>query len=328
MRTGKKKLGRMIRITVSWIVVMIILFPIYWILLTSVRPVDEILAYPPKFLPDLTTASTRHYATVLSGKMGSSTNQYGLPTFFLNSVILSVTTTAVTVFISLFTAYGLVRVRFRGRNLASHLILLCYLVPGIALMIPMFTIAVQLRLNNTLAGVILFQIAMNLPLGIWFVKAFIQGIPESLEEASRLDGCNRIQVIQKIILPLAVPGLVVVGFNTFLSSWNDYLLPSILIDKEGLKPLMVNYLGRGDGIRRHYYDTCVFYLFLFSEIHCGRLVHGCGKRLKMASASFPCAKTAQERSQNEKTDSFNINVNNCFIVSVGRMRKQLIRSNG
>lgn len=228
MRTGKKKLGRMIRITVSWIVVMIILFPIYWILLTSVRPVDEILAYPPKFLPDLTTASTRHYATVLSGKMGSSTNQYGLPTFFLNSVILSVTTTAVTVFISLFTAYGLVRVRFRGRNLASHLILLCYLVPGIALMIPMFTIAVQLRLNNTLAGVILFQIAMNLPLGIWFAKAFIQGIPESLEEASRLDGCNRIQVIQKIILPLAVPGLVVVGFNTFLSSWNDYLLPSIL----------------------------------------------------------------------------------------------------
>ncbi len=251
MRTGKKKLGRMIRITVSWIVVMIILLPIYWILLTSVRPVDEILAYPPKFLPDLTTASTRHYATVLSGKMGSSTNQYGLPTFFLNSVILSVTTTAVTVFISLFTAYGLVRVRFRGRNLASHLILLCYLVPGIALMIPMFTIAVQLRLNNTLAGVILFQIAMNLPLGIWFAKAFIQGIPESLEEASRLDGCNRIQVIQKIILPLAVPGLVVVGFNTFLSSWNDYLLPSILIDKEGLKPLMVGlyiYFNQNIGI--------------------------------------------------------------------------------
>ena len=251
MRTGKKKLGRKIRITVSRIVVMIILFPIYWILLTSVRPVDEILAYPPKFLPDLTTASTRHYATVLSGKMGSSTNQYGLPTFFLNSVILSVTTTAVTVFISLFTAYGLVRVRFRGRNLASHLILLCYLVPGIALMIPMFTIAVQLRLNNTLAGVILFQIAMNLPLGIWFAKAFIQGIPESLEEASRLDGCNRIQVIQKIILPLAVPGLVVVGFNTFLSSWNDYLLPSILIDKEGLKPLMVGlyiYFNQNIGI--------------------------------------------------------------------------------
>lgn len=251
MRTDKKKLGRMIRITVSWIVVMIILFPIYWILLTSVRPVDEILAYPPKFLPDLTTASTRHYATVLSGKMGSSTNQYGLPTFFLNSVILSVTTTAVTVFISLFTAYGLVRVRFRGRSLVSHLILLCYLVPGIALMIPMFTIAVQLRLNNTLAGVILFEIAMNLPLGIWFAKAFIQGIPESLEEASRLDGCNRIQVILKIILPLAVPGLVVVGFNTFLSSWNDYLLPSILIDKEGLKPLMVGlyiYFNQNIGI--------------------------------------------------------------------------------
>ena len=247
----QKKIKRMIRIVASCLVVLLIIFPIYWIAVTSVRPVDEILTYPPELLPDLKTASLQHYKTVLSGKMGSSTNRYGLPTFFMNSVIISVTTTAVTIILSLLAAYSLVRIPFKGRNVVQHLILVCYLIPGIALMIPMFSIAVKFKLNNTIQGVILFQIAMNLPLGIWFAKAFIKGIPESLDESAKLDGCSRLQVIWKIILPLAVPGLVVVGFNTFLSSWNDYLLPSILIDLERLKPLMVGlyiYFNQNIGI--------------------------------------------------------------------------------
>lgn len=247
----QKRAKRAVRIAASCFVVLLIIFPIYWIAITSVRPIDEVLTYPPRLVPDLKTASLQHYETVLSGKMGSSTNRYGLPTFFLNSVVISAVTTAVTILLSLFAAYSLVRIPFKGRNIVNHLILVCYLIPGIALLIPMFSIAVKLHLNNTLQGVILFQIAMNLPLGIWFAKAFIKGIPESLDESAKLDGCNRLQVIWKIILPLAVPGLVVVGFNTFLASWNDYLLPSILIDLERLKPLMLGlyiYFNQNIGI--------------------------------------------------------------------------------
>lgn len=235
----KKRIRRFVRIVFAWLAVAVIIFPIYWIALTSIRPIEEILTYPPKFLPNPRTVTLKYYKTVLSGKIGSSTNQYGLPTFFLNSVFITGITTAAVIFLSLLAGYSLVRVPFRGRKLVSHLILLCYLIPSIALMIPMFSMAVKLKLNNTLHGVILFQIAMNLPLGIWFTKAFITGIPESLEESAKLDGCSRLQVISRIILPLSVPGLVVVGFNTFLSSWNDYLLPSVLIDQERLKPLMV-----------------------------------------------------------------------------------------
>lgn len=247
----QKKVKKAARIAVSCFVVLLIIFPIYWIVITSVRPIDEILTYPPKLLPNAQTASMEHYKTVLSGKMGSSTNRYGLPTFFLNSVLISIITTGATIFLSLFGAYSLVRIPFKGRNIVQHLILVCYLIPGIALLIPMFSIAVKLHLNNSLQGVILFQIAMNLPLGIWFAKAFIKGIPESLDESAKLDGCNRLQVILKIILPLAIPGLVVVGFNTFLASWNDYLLPSILIDRERLKPLMLGlyiYFNQNIGI--------------------------------------------------------------------------------
>lgn len=234
-----KKTKRLLRIVLSCATVAIVIFPIYWLILTSIRPVDETLSYPPNFFPNFSTVTLRHYLTVLSGKIGSSTNKYGLPTFFLNSVIVSSITTIATVFISLFAAYSLVRVYFKGRQLISHLILLCYLIPGIGLLIPMFTLAVNMGLNNTLQGLILFQTATCLPLGIWFSKAFIKGLPISVEESAKLDGCNRMQIILKIVLPLTVPGLVVVGFNTFLASWNDYVLPSILIDEERLKPLMV-----------------------------------------------------------------------------------------
>ena len=235
----KKMAKRSLRILLSVLVVFTVIFPIYWLILTSLRPIGETLSYPPNFLPDFHTVTLRHYLTVLSGKIGSSTNQYGLPTFFLNSVFVSTSTAAISIFISLFAGYSLVRVPFKGSRIFSHLILFCYLIPGIGLLIPMFTLAVNMRLNNSLQGLVLFQTATSLPLGIWFAKAFIKGLPLSVEESARLDGCNGMQIIMKIVLPLAVPGLVVVGFNTFLASWNDYVLPSILIDEERFKPLMV-----------------------------------------------------------------------------------------
>lgn len=85
---------------------------------------------------------------------------------------------------------------------------------------------------------IIFEIAGALPLGIWLAKAYIKGLPVELEEAATMDGCNRMQVITKIVLPISVPGLVVVGFNTFLGSWNSYALPNVLIDQERYKPMM------------------------------------------------------------------------------------------
>jgi len=235
----KKNTIRTLRILTIWILAVIILFPIYWIILTSVRPIRETMVTPPNFLPNPQTMTLRHYQTVLSGRIGSATNQHGLPTFFVNSVIISVSTAAVTIFASLLAAYSLVRIQFRGRRIISHLIMVCHLIPGIALLIPMFVMAVNMGVNNTRHGLILFQTAAALPLGIWFAKAFLKGLPIEVEESAKLDGCNQMQVILKIVAPLAVPGLIVVGFNTFLASWNDFILPSVLISQDRLSPLMV-----------------------------------------------------------------------------------------
>lgn len=234
----KKQCLRAIRILLSLFSVLIIIFPIYWMLLTSFRPVTESLSSPPNFFLNLESATLKYYQTVLSGKIGSSTNAYGFPTFFMNSVIISCITTSVTIFVSLFAAYSLVRYSNLFSRMLSHILLICYLIPTIALLIPMFVMAVNLKLNNSLFGLTIFEIASALPLGIWLAKSYIKGLPVELEEAATIDGCNRMQVIFKVVLPISVPGLVVVGFNTFLASWNSYVLPNVLIDQDRYKPMM------------------------------------------------------------------------------------------
>ena len=234
----RKKIIRCLRILLSILVVIVIAFPIYWMLLTSFRPVTESLSNPPNFFLHPDTATTHYYQIVLAGKIGSSTNAYGFPTFFMNSVFVSCITTFVVIFVSLFAAYSLVRYSNRFSRMLSHILLICYLIPTIALLIPMFVMAVNLKLNNSLVGLTIFQIASDPPLGIWLAKAYIKGLPAELEEAGIIDGCNKMQVIFKIVLPISVPGLVVVGFNTFLSSWNSYVLPNVLIDKDAFKPMM------------------------------------------------------------------------------------------
>lgn len=237
MKTKKKSL-KAVRILLSLVSVLIIIFPIYWMLLTSFRPVTESLSSPPNFLLHLKSATWKYYQTVLSGKIGSSTNAYGFPTFFMNSVFISCITTFVTIFVSLFAAYSLVRYSNLFSRMLSHILLICYLIPTIALLIPMFVMAVDLKLNNSLYGLTIFEIASALPLGIWLAKSYIKGLPVELEEAATIDGCNRMQVIFKVVLPISIPGLVVVGFNTFLASWNSYVLPNVLIDQDKFKPMM------------------------------------------------------------------------------------------
>lgn len=238
MKTIQRKTIFTLRVLCSVFFVLLIIFPIYWMLLTSFRPVTESLSSPPNFFLNMETVTLKFYQTVLSGKIGSSTNAYGFPTFFFNSVIVSSVTTLVTVCVSLLAAYSLVRFPNRFSNLLSHILLVCYLIPTIGLLIPMFVMAVNLKLNNSLTGLIIFEIAGALPLGIWLAKAYIKGLPAELEEAATMDGCSRIQVITKIVLPISVPGLVVVGFNTFLGTWNSYALPNVLIDQERFKPMM------------------------------------------------------------------------------------------
>jgi multiple sugar transport system permease protein len=146
-----------------------------------------------------------------------------------NSLVLGLGTMAVTVVLSTIAAYPLSRLQFRGKTLLMYLVLISRVMPITAVIIPLFSIAIFLKMINTFWGVILILSAMQLPIGLWIFKDFIDTIPLELEEAAWLDGCGRWEAIRFIIVPLLGPPIVVVGLLSFLAGWGDFLIPLILL---------------------------------------------------------------------------------------------------
>jgi len=229
---GIRRLTDLTRKSLVVLCVLLIVFPIYWMFLTSIRPLQESISVPPRVLPDPSTVTLKHYQRILSGRIAALDVSYGLPTFFMNSLIVGAMTTVLSAALSTFAGYALVRLRFAGWRLISHLIMICYLIPGIALMVPVFVLAVQLHLNNSLTGLILVQAAGNLPLSIWMLKAYFKALPEEVDEAAIIDGCGWLRVVTRIIIPIAKPGIMVVCFYSFLGSWNAFALPSVMINDD------------------------------------------------------------------------------------------------
>jgi multiple sugar transport system permease protein len=198
----------------------IIMIPIIWMINAAVRPIKEILVYPPLLIP-------RQITFEYFGKLVFN-EQY--QRFFLNSVILSVSTLFASIGLGLPAAYGFSRYKIRGGRIILLAIMALLMLPTVTLIIPYFRLANALRLYDTLFGLIIVNIAFALPLVIWLLKAYVDSIPVELEEAAMIDGCSRFQALQKILMPLTVPAIVGVGTFAFITAWNEYLLAVVLTD--------------------------------------------------------------------------------------------------
>lgn len=158
-------------------------------------------------------------------------SQFG--TFLMNSLIIGVASTIITLVLSLGADYSLSRLRFRGKRLFSMGIMVVYLFPGILLVIPLFQVMVSIGLYDTLFSVILTHVILALPFGVWTMSSFFDTVPPSLEEAARIDGASRLRTLGLIFLPLVTPGLATVAIFAFVVSWNDYLFPVIFLASPG-----------------------------------------------------------------------------------------------
>src|SRR5919112_2375439 len=168
-----------------------------------------------------------------------------------NSLLVAGLATAIAVAISCLAAYSLVRLKYRGRDWIGRLILFSYLTPASLLFIPLSIIIAQLKLGNSLQGLIFVYLAFSTPLSTWLLMGFFRSIPLDLEEQAMVDGANRMQALTKIILPLSVPGLIAVSVFTFTGAWNELLLALIFItspDKQTV-PVALQYLITGDVFR-------------------------------------------------------------------------------
>lgn len=226
MRRTKK---RFINCSFAFLIGVVIVSPILWTLLSSLKPETEILKYPPKIFP-------REF--VLTQYMNLIADTHFL-SFFWNSLTVGLITTPLTLLIAAPGAYSLTRFKYRGRNVYSIFLLFSYMVPLLLIGIPMFIIMAYFGILNTKLSLVISYVAFCLPFSMWMLRSFFLSIPVSLEESAMVDGANRLQALILIVLPLAKPGLIACGIFTFVLVWNEYTLALLFISSENLKTLPV-----------------------------------------------------------------------------------------
>lgn len=207
----------------------IVIVPIAWMLNASIRPIKEVLVYPPKVWSENFTL--QYFGALIANEQYRS--------FFRNSVILSLAVLILTVTLGLLAAYGFSRFKMKGGNILLLGIMALLMLPPVTLIIPYFRLAHLLNTYDTLFGLILVDTAFILPICTWLLKGYIDSIPVALEEAAMIDGCTRLQTLQKILLPLLVPGLIGTGTFVFIFAWNEYLLAVALTESTASQPLTI-----------------------------------------------------------------------------------------
>ncbi len=220
-----------------FLAMLVICLPGFWIVISSLRPTVEIMAKPPVWVPQ--ELSLEAYRAMFSG-----VGQGGIPVwdYFRNSLVISVTSTAVALVIGMSGGYAFARFRFRGKSAVFLGLMLTRSVPGVALSLPLFMVYARLGIIDTHFGLILTYVALNVPFTIWLIDGFFRQVPKDLAEAAQIDGCTRWQAFWQVEFPLAGPGIASAGIFAFLTCWNEYALASQLTRSVDSKTLPVGLL--------------------------------------------------------------------------------------
>ncbi len=189
------------------------LFPILWALSTSLKPEAMIFSQPPQWIPK--KISLEHY----KGVVGDAR----MMKYFLNSFITAASSTVIALIIGILGAYGFSRYKFPGNKTLMISILLTRMLPRVALIVPFFITLKKINLYNTRPGLILVFLIITMPLSIWLLKGFFDGIPYEMEEAATVDGCSVIGILLKIVVPITLPAIASVGMYVFITAWNEFL---------------------------------------------------------------------------------------------------------
>lgn len=216
--------------------------PVYWSLVTSLTPPNELVSSELRLWPENLTFE--HYDKLFGATSISQGNevQSVWPQFskaFMNSIVTSVGATLLTVIIAAFGAYAFVRFTFPGRDILFFIVVATMAIPAYTVMIPLYRLMISLSLIDTMTGVIVIYISAFLPLALWLMRSIYQAIPISLEEAAYLDGAGKTFTFLKIILPLATPGLIAAAILTFLNAWGQFMVPLVFSPTLETKPLTV-----------------------------------------------------------------------------------------
>ena len=219
----KRRIGRIFWLYLPLAVfVAITLAPFYWILVTSLKTSTEVFARPITYWPRELTFDNYRYLFV----------DLGFDGYFMNSLIVSISTTCIVSILALIGGYAMSRYRFKGKGMVYVLLLFTQMFPAVVLMIPLFETMNKLRLINTLLSLIITCSVTNLPFCLFMMMGYYNSIPRSLEEAAQVDGCSLLGAVFRVLLPTMRPRIVARPAYAFINSWNVVIYATAFITKK------------------------------------------------------------------------------------------------
>jgi N,N'-diacetylchitobiose transport system permease protein len=215
--------------TVGLLILVVMLFPIYWMVSTAFKPGKEILSLTPVWFPSPVTFD--NFRTAIS-----------VPFFWndvVNSLTVVLTVVAISIVLAFLAAVSVARFGFRGRTAFVVMVIAVQMVPLNALVIPMYLLLDKVGQVDTLLGVIAYYLAIVLPFMVWTLRGFVANVPVDLEEAAMVDGASRVGAFVRIVFPLVAPGLVATAIFGFIQAWNEYIIAYVLLSSSSKQTLTI-----------------------------------------------------------------------------------------
>lgn len=206
---------------------LITLFPLYWILLTSFKPASQIAEYPVRYWPR--EFSFENYTGLFQK------SQFG--SYLLNSIIVAGSAAAVATLIALLSGYVLSRFTFRGKGAVLMVFLITQMIPAFIALGPLYQMFTRLGLVDSRFGLSLVYTAMTIPFSSIMLRGFFDNVPDSLEEAAMVDGCSRFSALWRVVVPVMTPGIIATYIFNFVNSWNELFLSVTLINTDSRKTI-------------------------------------------------------------------------------------------
>lgn len=230
---------RVIAFFVITVLFLVILFPLYFMLITSFKFESEIYS-ELTWIPRNPTL-INFYDVIFN---------FHIPLYLRNTLIVALSTTAIVVVVSVLAAYALTRLRFPGRGAMARGVLFVYLIPGSLMLIPMYLIIIKLGLKDTFPGLIIANMSFSVPFCTWLMMGYLRSISSEIEEASLIDGCTRILSLWYIVVPLSIPAIVTASIFIFNNVWNEFIFALVLAQDDAHKMISV---GLANFYRSDYY---------------------------------------------------------------------------
>ena len=213
---------------VGLLATLIMFFPVYWMFITSIKPMNEIYHNPPLMIPKNPT---------LKAYVDHFVKDRAVYTYFKNSCIIALGSLAFVLFLAAPASYALSRMRIRGKTFVMLTLLVVQMFPSIVLVTPLYIIFGRIGLNNNYLGLVLANATISLPFVILVLRPYFLGLPRGLEDAASIDGCSKWGTFWRVMLPLTKPGLITVGAFSFLFAWGELLFAMTLTSKESMRPI-------------------------------------------------------------------------------------------